>query len=40
MMKERVCGGRGREGKKGEMECGGGGGGGKFYIFLDNFCLR
>ena len=31
MMKERVCGGRGREAKKGEMEWGGwGGGGGKF----------
>ena len=26
MMKERVCGGRGREAKKGEMEWGGGGG--------------
>ena len=39
MMKERVCGGRGREAKKGEMEWGRGGGG-KFYIFLGNFCLR
>ena len=38
MMKERVCGGRGREAKKGEMEWGRGGG--KFYIFLGNFCLR
>ena len=37
MMKERVCGGRGREAKKGEMEWGGRG---KFYIFLGNFCLR